>query len=265
MQSSQPEESKMLEKDHDHLIAILNAEIRRYDIHNPDGLLEEFIQNFYGYGSLSSPLWFIGMEEGVGYETLEDRLLAWETLGKTSTIDIREFHRLINESRWFSLFPQVQKTWKGLILTALAYYDLPSGKDAVRKYQRETMATNDMALLELLPLPHKNLATWNYFNIYASKSAYRDKIAPKRIAWLKKQIAERNPLAVVMYGTTPPYPDYWRMIAGDSFIKSNDLEYCKAEKTMFVVCKHPVAHGVTDSYFKSIGALIRAASSSDSR
>lgn len=257
--------TQMLDKDHDRLIASLNTEINGYDIRNSDGLLQEYIHNFYGYGSLSSPLWFVGMEEGVGDETLEDRLLAWARLGKSSTIDIREFHQLINERRWFSLFPQIQKTWKGLILAALAYYELPSGRDEVRKYQRVTMATDDMALLELLPLPHKNLTTWNHNNIYTSKSVYRDEIAPKRISWLKKQIAERNPKAVVMYGTTPPYPEYWRMIAGNSFIKRIDWEYCKAENTIFVVCKHPVARGVTDSYFKSIGTFIRGDTSSDSR
>lgn len=256
-QSTQPEVSKTREIDHGHFIASGNTEISANHERNVDVLLEEYMHNFYGYGCLSSPLWFIGMEEGVGDESLEDRLHAWEALGKSSTVDIREFHRLINEPRWFGLFPQIQKTWKGLILAALGYFDLPGGREEVRKYQKEKMATDDMALLEIMPLPHKNLSTWNHGDICSSKSEYRDKIAPERVAWLKNQISEMNPKAVVMYGTTPPYPDYWRMIAGASFNKSNEWEYCENDKTIYVVCKHPVAHGVTDLYFESIGNFLR--------
>lgn len=98
-------------------------------------LLDAYMATFFGYGNLSSPLWFIGMEEGVGEESLSDRLDAWSTLGKLSTVDIREFHRLISESRWFDTTfktPQIQKTWKGPILAAFAYFDLPVGIEEVR-------------------------------------------------------------------------------------------------------------------------------------
>ncbi len=225
--------------------------------HANDELLNTYIHNFFGYGSLSSPLWFVGMEEGVGNESLDDRLHAWEKLGKSATVDIREFHRLINESRWFTGNAQIQKTWKGPILAALAYFGMPSGREEVRRYQTRKLATDDLALLELMPLPHKSLSSWSYGNIFSTKSAYRESVAPQRIAWFKKQIEERSPKAVVMYGTTPPYPEYWSSIAGKPFQTKDSWEYRKTEKTIYVICQHPVAYGVTDSYFFSIGDFLK--------
>lgn len=224
-------------------------------------ILYEYIYNFFGYGSLKNPLWFIGMEEGVGEESLDDRLQAWETLGKTSTVDIRQFHRLISEQRWFDgkLFqqPQIQKTWKGPTLASLAFNDLPIGKEAVRSYQINKLATNDLALLELMPLPHKNLASWDHYHIFRDKATYRVTVAPKRISWLKSKIKENSPKAVIMYGTTPPYPDYWLEITEGSLTPREDWAYKKTERTLYIVCKHPVARGITDSYFISIGEFIR--------
>jgi len=234
-----------------------NSALRKPEIHANDELLNAYICNFYGYGSLSSPLWFVGMEEGVGTESLEDRLHAWEKLGKSATVDIREFHRLIKEPRWFSGNPQIQKTWKGPILAALAYFDMPNGREEVRRYQARKLATDDLALLELMPLPHKSISSWSHGNIFPTKSVYRESVAPERIAWFRRQVGERSPKAVVMYGTTPPYPDYWSSIAGTHFQTKDGWEYSKTEKTIYIICQHPVAYGVTDSYFHSIGNFLR--------
>lgn len=251
--SRQTAATEQNEEDHEGESCAFNNPI----VHTNDGLLNAYIHNFFGYGSLSSPLWFVGMEEGVGKESLDDRLHAWETLGKSPTVDIREFHRLINESRWFTENAQIQKTWKGPILAALAYFGMPSGREEVRRYQTRKLATDDLALLELMPLPHKSLSSWNHGNIFPTKSVYRESVAPQRIAWFKKQIEERRPKAVVMYGTTPPYPDYWSSIAGEPFQTKDGWEYRKTEKTIFIMCRHPVAHGVTDSYFFSIGNFLK--------
>ena len=43
-------------------------------------LILKFAHNFFGYGNLSSNLWFIGMEEGGGnsFTEIETRLSMWE-------------------------------------------------------------------------------------------------------------------------------------------------------------------------------------------
>ncbi|MDO9103507.1 MAG: hypothetical protein Q7U57_00960 [Methylovulum sp.] len=119
------------------------------------------------------------------------------------------------------------------------------------------MATDDLALLELLPIPHKNLASWDHDNLYPTKSGYREVIVPRRIAWLKKQIDDLKPKAVVMYGTTPPYPEYWQSIVGD-FLQTNEgWAYRKTSRTTFVICQHPLARGLTDAYFYNIGRFLK--------
>jgi hypothetical protein len=49
-----------------------------------DILLEEFINNFYGYGNYHGKYWFIGMEEGGGnsIEEINRRLASWNTRGR---------------------------------------------------------------------------------------------------------------------------------------------------------------------------------------
>jgi hypothetical protein len=256
-QSLPSADSQKTEEVNDTASALSSPEIQK----NAE-LLNAYMQNFFGYGSLSSPLWFIGMEEGVGEESLENRLDAWETLGKTPTIDIREFHRMINEARWFShsnIHPaNIQRTWKGLININLAYLGMPGGKEAIRKYQIEKLATDDLALLELMPLPHKSLSYWNYQHIYPNRNLYINQIAPQRIGWIKKQVVEFNPKAIIMYGTTPPYPDYWLKIAEKPLQAHNGLSWVKKGKTIYVACLHPVAHGVTDAYFTEIGRFLKS-------
>lgn len=229
----------------------------------PNGLLRDYIQGFLGYGSLSAPLWFIGMEEGIGKESLEDRLNAWHDLGHTDTVDIRLFHERIQETRWFSFLARLQRTWRGLIIVALRYLNEPVDKERIRRYQVGELATKTEALLELMPLPHKGLSDWNHQGLFANRDAYLAAIAPKRLAALQKAVASHAPKAVIMYGTTPPYPEYWRKLAGGSLTTTEQgWSHRRSGQTIYVVCQHPVAHGLNDNYYASIGDFIRGASDS---
>ncbi|WPL17372.1 hypothetical protein Thiowin_02379 [Thiorhodovibrio winogradskyi] len=223
-----------------------------------DSVLAGYIHGFFGYGSLAAPIWFVGMEEGVGDESLEDRLNAWRNLGEGSLLDIRAFHERIGETRWFSMMPRIQKTWRRLISISLAYLDEARDKEDIRMYQRARLATATEALLELMPLPHQKLPDWSHKNLFSSKADYLHQLAPHRVAWLKRQIAEHSPKAVVMYGVTPPYPDYWESIAGGPLELSKQGWFSlQSGQTIFIACQHPVSYGVMDDYFSSIGAFIR--------
>lgn len=225
-----------------------------------DGLLQDYIQGFFGYGPLSAPLWFIGMEEGTGQETLEERLQAWQDLGRTATLNIRLFHEHIHETRWFSLFPTLQKTWRRLIIVALRYVDEPVDRDRIRHYQASRLARETEALLELMPLPHKGLAEWDHQGLFAGRDDYLSTVAPRRLTELQKAIVSYRPKAVVMYGTTPPYPEYWRTLAGGPLtVTEQGWSYRRSGQTLYVVCQHPVAYGVTDDYYAGIGNFLRDA------
>ena len=219
-----------------------------------------YIHGFLGYGSLSAPLWFIGMEEGTGQETLEERLQAWQAVGGTATLDIRLFHERIHEPRWFSPLPTIQRTWRRLIIVALRYLGEPVDREHIRHYQASRLARETEALLELMPLPQKGLDEWGHQGLFASRDDYFSAVAPRRLAELQRAIASHGPKAVVMYGTTPPYPEYWRTLAGGPLtVTERGWSYRRSGQTLYVVCQHPVAHGVTDDFYASIGDFLRAA------
>lgn len=223
-----------------------------------DGLLQDYMHGFIGYGSLSAPLWFIGMEEGMGQETLEERLQAWQDLGRTATLDIRRFHERIHETRWFSLMPTIQRTWRRLIIVALRYLGESVDRERIRLYQASRLATQTEALLELMPLPHKGLGEWDHQGLFASRDDYLSAIAPRRLAELQKAIVSYSPQAIVMYGTTPPYPEHWRTLAGGPLsITEQGWSYRRSGQMRYVVCPHPVAHGVTDDVYASIGDFLK--------
>lgn len=65
---------------------------------DPDRL-RAFMPNFFGYGSWTANLWFIGMEEG-GPALTNERLNAWD--GTSELADLRDFHKLLGGTDWFS-------------------------------------------------------------------------------------------------------------------------------------------------------------------
>lgn len=109
-----------------------------------------------------------------------------------------------------------------------------------------------------MPLPHKGLGEWDHQGLFASRDDYLSAIAPRRLAELQKTIVSYGPQAIVMYGTTPPYPKHWRTLAGGPLsITEQGWSYRRSGQTGYVVCPHPVAHGVTDDVYASIGDFLR--------
>ena len=86
-------------------------------------LLTAFCEQFYGYGDLSAPVWFIGMEEGGGatHQEVIHRLSAWHELGRPPTAEVHDFHARIDLGNHFDLNGPVesQSTWRQLIRTML--------------------------------------------------------------------------------------------------------------------------------------------------
>ncbi len=58
-----------------------------------------------------------------------------------------------------------------------------------------------------------------------------------------------------MYGKG--YEKHYQQIAGVEFRETFEgIEVGNNKSTLFVICNHPVAHGVTNEYFERIGQLI---------
>jgi hypothetical protein len=230
-----------------------------------DQLLEAFMNGFYGFGNYHAQYWFIGMEEGGGntFDAISRQLKIWDRWGRRELIDVAEYAREMNITRWYGERPKLQPTWKHLIRVFLTGEGKPVDAETMRQYQKTLWGTEEgnTSLLELLPLPAPSISSWLYGEIsalpyLASRKAYREHVMPLRIAHLQNRIMQYQPKAVVLYGSG--YDAHWKRIAGiDTWEKSADgVSFAVKDSTIFIPSKHPVAHGATNEYFYSIGKLI---------
>lgn len=229
-----------------------------------DQLLEAYINGFYGYGNYQAPYWFVGMEEGGGnsHEEIVGRLEVWSKRGHEELEDLAQYHRELGMSRFFDAQAKLQSTWKQLIRVVLTANGQTYDVETIREYQRSRLGTKDgeTCLLELLPLPSPNIASWLYgehsdLPYLLNRETYGKHVTDSRIAHFQGRIIQHQPKAVVFYGIK--YRVYWEKIAGiESWEKSSEgVDFASNGNTLLVVAKHPVAMGSTNEYFRGIGKL----------
>jgi hypothetical protein len=116
--------------------------------------------NFWGYGSLEAPVWFVGMEEGLGdtgEEELEIRFRA--TAGKAMVDMRRDMSDVPNHMRWLQPPYPIQNNWKYPIALYLYFKnDVPPTQEDVRRYQAHTLGDIDLkdtAVTNLCHFPHE--------------------------------------------------------------------------------------------------------------
>jgi len=205
------------------------------------------------------------MEEGGGntLDAISKQLDIWDQWGRKELIDVVEYAREMNITRWYGDRAKLQPTWKHLIRIYLTAEGQPTDAEMMREFQKKVWGTKegDTCLLELLPLPAPSIASWLYGEIstlpyLASRKTYREYVTPLRIAHLQNRIRFYRPKAVIFYGSG--YDSHWKRIAGiDSWEKSSEGVLLGVNNsTLFISSKHPVAHGATNEYFYSIGKLI---------
>lgn len=245
------------------------AEAARAGAHGPrakvlySDLLAAFMSGHFGYGNLAAPVWFVGMEEHGGHseEEIALRLAAWSNLGRRVVSDVRDYHRAIGVDRYWVERPPIQRTWGCLIRVLLASKGVAADTDAVRQYQRDRLgrAEGESCLLELMPLPAPSINQWPYaaFAVdpsLVSRETYLAEWRQKRVGAMRELVRQHRPQAVVFYGSG--YSDQWTEVAGAEFGVSDGLRGCRVANTVFVVAKHPAAHGTGSAYFARIGAAI---------
>lgn len=231
-----------------------------------DQLLNEFVQNFYGYGNYNGQFWFIGMEEGGGnsFSEINKRLNAWRRRGRNALEDIAQYHAEIGLSDWFNDKPKFQPTWNKLIKIVLSSNSQLPTTEQVDKYQKTLLGrpNGDTCLVELLPLPSPSIGLWLYAQhsqlpYLTNRKTYMKWCLPSRIKHLRDQITQYKPKAVVFYGLG--YKEHWQKIAGINLSQGSDKIYTGHNgTTFFVMTKHPAAYGVTNEYFYQVGRLIGA-------
>lgn len=230
-----------------------------------DELLGAFINGFYGYGNYQAPYWFVGMEEGGGnsIEEIAKRIETWDKRGRKELEDVAEYSREIGINRYFDDRAKLQSTWNKLIRIVLTAEGQIFDTETVREYQRSKFGTEDgdTCLLELLPLPSPNIASWLYgenskLAYLTNRETYRNHIVNSRIAHLQDIVTRYQPKAVIFYGAQ--YVDYWKRIAGiDAWERSPEgISFGVKNSIRFVASNHPVATGIKNEYFHTIGKLI---------
>lgn len=233
-------------------------------------LLSAFMTGFHGYGNLQGDYWFIGMEEGGGstFAEVERRLLCWDQRGRMFVEDLADFHEAFGEQRWFS-WRQLQPTWSKLIRLLLRATGEPHDDENVRSYQVDKLGRTAGAtcLLELMPLPSQSVEHWQYgawsdLPSLRSRETYWKALMGPRAARLKDLLVKYHPRIVVFYGreyenlwaaVCPPDTRFQRFQIADN----QSWKIAQLDRSIYVLCSHPTARGLSNNYFIAIGRKIR--------
>lgn len=242
-----------------------------------DVLLNEFINNFYGYGNYKGEFWFIGKEEairkakndGVKFNDIKNRIEIWEKMGKKELEDVCKYSERRGITDRFEGKIKLSKTWCGLMKIILKPIGAKYNIDDIKKYQKDEWGRRESnnCLIELMPLPKKSTKDW-FYNKYSDitylrdKKVYWDEISPQRIEHIKKRLNQHNPKVVVFYSTQKKYVNCWERIIDRTFneaikINGKKVRFTKNKKTLFVITTHPVAHGISDNYLIKLRDEIR--------
>jgi hypothetical protein len=239
-------------------------------------LLAEFCKTFLGYGELTAPIWFIGMEEGGGerIEEIEARLDAWVRRNMPVVDDLAVFHQEFGDTSRFVPGAPIQSTWRQLMRTMLILRGMAqAGKAAtelIRQYQIAEFGRigSGVALLELMPLPKPGINEWPYdawtcpdtMPYLQSIPLYKAEIEPIRIDAIRQAILDHGPRVVVFYGKG--YQKQWEAICGMPFRGDGYPLVARAEtpgaqhQTVFLLLPHPAAHGSITVHYENAAAML---------
>lgn len=202
---------------------------------------------FLGFGNPRAPYVFIGMEEGLT-ETLDYPLLAQlkDRASLPAVADLRDSG--VHPGKYlFGRHPPIQSTWNVLIRVLLALEGRRErDNDAVRGYQRDALGSyaGTSLLLELMPLPARNMDYWSpydqYFPQFPSRAAYLHKMIPKRVDAIREYLSY-GPRLVIAYGTRylPEYAGIFPSIA--RWEERGEFACGRAGQTSVLLMPHPTA------------------------
>jgi hypothetical protein len=190
-------------------------------------ILQRRIEMFWGYGSLKSPVWFVGMEEGLGFNTSEEQLDArfFATDGKTTVDMRRDMMQVRDHIECVMNSPRIQPTWKYPIALCLYLKNQKFPlKEEIRNYQEFVLGDNKReqnAVIELMPLPsnkaHESAWIYGKYGISGlnSRKEYLAMHKSKRVKELRSLIKTYSPKLVIFHSLG--YLSDWVQIVGIKF------------------------------------------------
>jgi len=240
----------------------------KFEYPDPKDILE-YLYNFYGYGNIKSDIWFIGLEPATDDDTLfNDIISKWIEKNKKTINSIEEIYE--NE------VSKIQPTWAGLITLYLSYKSSDETvsvkkEDILAMQEKWCKTDSDHCLIEMFPLPCRNMDDWRYKEIaenhselffLKSKCSYQSHIKEIRFKRIFNLIKEYGPKIIVIYTKTMGI-DLYKLITGNKPVFHSD-NYCLFDNTYkkVVICLHPTLKNFKDftekdQYFSEIGKKLR--------
>jgi hypothetical protein len=174
------------------------------------------ILGFLGYGRLSAPVWFIGLEEGLGKQDSVDWARNLRERGTWDEVmDLDRAHLLLHEGgapMRISIKPPRTPTWRWMakICRALAGNSGWSDSQAAEEYVKRRLGRTDPAigetfLTELSPIPSKKVAeNREWLRLFRRAGPDCDHLIWQRSVRLRAMIEENRPKFVFCYGSENP-------------------------------------------------------------
>ncbi len=193
---------------------------------------------FVGYGSLSAPVWFIGLEEaGEG----EDRLLVRTTFDRI--MDILKAHEQLELIDNFGEDAVQQRTWWNMcqVMLLLSGIPDPSSQDRLTyQTQRLGRREGETLLIEAMSVPNTSLNKWDYPNLlpnYANRKDFRNRYLPQRLGLILGLVSAQQPLVVITYGGNKKEP--FRTLFRDWQIRpAPEFDWGTRDGTLLILSKH---------------------------
>jgi len=167
------------------------------------------IIGFLGYGRTTAPVWFIGIEEGLGKMKGGEPERNLRTRGTFEPVmDLQEAHmKLLEDKKPMDLSAKKTFTpvwlWMAKIMRALpgASYSLEEAKKYIQAPNGLGRRYGDTFLTELSPIPERNNQGREYSKKFMSVDPdIQAKIEVRRLE-LKRILNHHNPRLVICYGS----------------------------------------------------------------
>jgi hypothetical protein len=167
------------------------------------------IVNFLGYGHLSAPVWFIGIEEGLGKMDSDDAIKNLKARGRfENPMDLLKAHLKLQEGGKpidIETKPPSTQVWQWMAKIMRAYNgqkdwrNLTSAKEYIRfrlgRYDGETFLT------ELSPIPAGNASDKEWMKLFRKLDPELDGKIKQRKYELQRLLEENSPTLVICYGS----------------------------------------------------------------
>jgi hypothetical protein len=163
--------------------------------------------SFRGYGSLSAPLWFLGLEESLGPRPGKPGWTPEWELHTRSTWDtvmnLRQAHLQLDDFYW----ERKGYTYVWKVMAQFARGILNQAKNWKNRKQRHEYVVNQLGrstgetfLGDAMPLPASNTREWIFNQLFPTRETYLEAIWPVRRKMWAELVHGYKPKYLICYG-----------------------------------------------------------------